>query len=162
MAGEDVELGAVLGDGTPGDLDPPGLELVHEFLVGEGFGLVLVGDEFAEDGLDRGVGHGFPGGCLEARGEEVLHLEDALWGEHVLAGDGAADGGLVDADHLGDLNHGHGLEEGDAVFHEVALAFDDLLGDAGDGVLTLVDALDEEFPGADLLADVFADLAGGL
>jgi hypothetical protein len=161
VAGEDVQFGAVFGDGAASDLDAAGDELLDQFLVGEGFGTVLIGDELVEDGLHRGVGHGIAGGGLEAGGEEVFHVEHPLWGEHVLAGDGAADGGFVDADDFGDLDHGHGAEMGDAMFHEVALALHDFLGDAGDGVLALVDALDEEFPGADFFPDVFANLGRG-
>ena len=64
----------------------------------------------------------------------------------------------MDADDIGDLRHGHRFEVRDALVHEVALALDDLLPDVGDGLLPLVQALDEKFSGADFFADVILHL----
>jgi len=66
----------------------------------------------------------------------------------------------VDPDDFGDLDHGQGLEVSDAFLHEFALPIDDLGGDVADGLLALVEAFDEEFPGADLFADILANFGG--
>ena len=51
-----------------------------------------------------------------------------------------------------------GLRRRHAFFHELALAFHDLLADVQDRLLPLVQALDQKFSGADLFADVILHL----
>ena len=97
---------------------------------------------------------------VQAGGEEKSHFKHALRRLHVFAGHGAADGGFVDADDLGDLRHVHGLQMRDALFHELALAFHDFPRDVQDGLLALVEAFDEEFSGADFFANVILHLGG--
>ena len=62
------------------------------------------------------------------------------------------------AHDFGDLRHGHRLQVRDALLHEFALAFHDLLADVQNRLLPLVQALDEEFSGADFFADVILHL----
>ena len=50
------------------------------------------------------------------------------------------------------------LEMRDAFFHELALALDDFPADVRNGLLPLVQALDEKFSGADFFADVIFHL----
>ena len=68
---------------------------------------------------------------------------------HVFAGNGAGDGGFMHADGLGHLHHGQGFQVGDALFHEFPLALHDFVADVQNRLLTLVEALDEKFSGAD-------------
>ena len=85
---------------------------------------------------------------------------NALRRLHVFAGNRAADGGFMHADDFGNLHHRERLQKGDAFFHEVALTFNDFLGDVQDRLLALMQTLDQKFSGADFLADVIANLGG--
>ncbi len=78
----------------------------------------------------------------------------------VFVGDGAADGGLVHAHDVGDLRHGERAELVHALLEEVALDLEDLAGDALDGLLALLDGVDDELAGAHALAEVVALLLG--
>ena len=158
VAGEDAEGFAVFGDGAAGDADTAFGEEACDVFVAEGAGAVFGADEFCEGGFDASVGALFAVVGGEAGGEEVAHFADALRGGHVFTGDGAADGGFVDTDGIGDGGHVERAESGGAESHEVLLTFDDFFGDALDGLLALVDAADEEFAGADFVADVAADV----
>ena len=60
------------------------------------------------------------------------------------------------ADDVGDLGHRERLQLGHAFRKKLALVLDDLAGDALDGPLALLDRVDDEFPGAQLLAQVVA------
>ena len=60
-----------------------------------------------------------------------------------LFGDGAGDGGDVDAELVGHVDHGQRLEELGALVEELALGVDDGADDAQDRALALLDALDE-------------------
>jgi hypothetical protein len=155
VGGEDVEFGAVFGDGAAREGNAAFAQDFDDFLVGERFVGVFAGDEVLDGVFDAGVGHDFACRCLVAGGEEEFKVEEAVGGLDVFVGDGAADGGFVDADDFGDLIHGEGLEVGDAVVKEVALALYNFGGDVVDGLLALVEALDEEFSGADFFFEVF-------
>ena len=159
VARQDVQLGAVLGHGAAGDGDAALCEDFDDFLVAES-GLLVSSSltRSAMASLTLVLLIDSPLGGLVAGGEEIFHLEDALRRGDVFAGDGAADGGLVHADGLGDLHHGHRLEGGAAELEEILLPLDDLVGDVRDGLLALVDALDEEFAAADFVADVVLHL----
>ncbi|MEY2598792.1 MAG: hypothetical protein RLZZ142_1051 [Verrucomicrobiota bacterium] len=162
ITGEDVELRTVFGNGASGDGDAAFLECLNDFLVAEGVFPVLGLDEFSDLPFDTGVGEGFAVGRLVTRSEEVLHFEHAVGGGHVFSRDGAADGGFVDADGIGDLHHGHGAQGGGTHLEELALSGDDFVGDIGDGLLALVDAFDEELAAADFVADVVLDLVSAV
>ena len=79
---------------------------------------------FHTDVAQRVTGRG-----LIARREKIFHLENALGRGHVFAGHSAAHGGLVQADGIGDLSHGHRLEMRRAMIEEIALTRNDLLRD---------------------------------
>lgn len=150
VARKDVEFVAVLGNGAAGDGDALFLEDGDDFLIGKRFGRVFAFDELRNLFFDAGVAHRAATGGLEAGCEEILHLEQALWRLHVFVGDGAADGRLVDADDVGHLRHRQRFQVGDAFVEELDLTFDNDLGDVVNGLLALVDALDEELAGANL------------
>src|SRR5205823_5310036 len=90
---------------------------------------------------------------LNAGGEEILHLEQALRGLDILAGNGPAYGRFVHPHDLGYLNHGQWFEERDPLFHELALTAHDFTGDVENGLLALVQALDEKFSRANFFTD---------
>src|SRR5690606_14553795 len=92
------------------------------------------------------------------RGKEVAHLIDALWRLHVLAGNGATYGRFVHTHHLGNLVHVHRLEHRGTLLEELLLPFYYLDGDTVDGLLPLVDALDQELSTANLITDVILNL----
>jgi hypothetical protein len=160
VAGQDAEFLAVFGDGAPGDGDALLEQAGDELLVAERRGGVLHVDQVGDHLLHAGVGDGGAAVGLVAWGEEVLEVEDAVRRLDVLVGDGAADGGLVDTDDLGDLGHRERLEGGDPVLEELPLGVDDLAGDALDGALALLDGVDEELAGADALPEVLPLILG--
>ena len=100
-----------------------------------------------------------PVGGLIAGREKIFHLEHALRRGHVFAGDGAADGGLVHADRVGDLHHRHRFQLRRAVIEEIALPRNDLVRDVRNRLLALVDRFDQEFSASDFIADVILHFA---
>ena len=111
-----------------------------------------------EDGFfHAGVAHRFAGGGLITGREKVFHFENALRRSHVLAGNGAAHRGLVDANRIGDFTHGHRLQMRWAVLKKVALPRNDLVRDVGNRLLALVDRSDQEFAAPNFVADVIFD-----
>ena len=85
VRGQDIQLRSVLGDGAAGDDDAFYLEHADNFLVGERLRLVFIFEDIGDHVLDAGIGHAVAVGCLDAGGEEVLHLENTLRRLHVLA-----------------------------------------------------------------------------
>lgn len=164
MAGEDAEGFAVFGDGAAGDFDALLVEELGEFVVAQGLVLGLVFNEVGDGVFDAGVAEVVAGLGLHPMGEEEFHVEHAVGRGDVFASDGTADGGLVHADFLGHGGHVEGPEVVGAFLQELALVFEDLRGDAVNGLLPLVDGADEELAAADFVAHVVADLAvaGGL
>ena len=120
----------VFGHGPAGDADALFLEQpADDFLVGKRAAGVFPLEDLRDHVLHARVGEAVAVGGHDPGRKEIFHLEDSLGGLNVLARDGAADGRLMDPDHLGHLDHGQRLEEGHALLEEVALAVDDLLGD---------------------------------
>ena len=105
--------------------------------------------------LNTCVGNRLSVAALVAGREEELHVEDAVRRLDVLVGDGAADCGFVYSDYIGDLSHCAGPQLGDAFFEEIGLDLHDLVGDAFDRLLALLDGADEEFAGTHFLLNVF-------
>ena len=88
---------------------------------------VFLLENFGNHVLHAGVGHAVAAGGLDAGGEEIFHLENALRRLHVFAGNGAAHGRFMHAHDFGHLHHRQRFEEGHAFFHELALTFHDFL-----------------------------------
>lgn len=78
-----------------------------------------------------------------------------MGGADVFVGGGAADGGLVNADDLRDGVHGEGSEFCDAFFEKFALMDEEFAGDAFDGLLALLNGIDQEFSGAEAFEEKF-------
>src|SRR5579862_239038 len=154
IARQDIQFVPILGDRAPGDGYAARAQDFDDLLVAQRVLGVLFLDQVFDRALDARVAHRLAPRGLVAGREEILHLEDSLRRGDVLAGDGAADRRLMHADDLGDLHHRHRLEGDGASFEELLLPRDDLVRDVRDGLLPLVDALDEEFAAADFVADV--------
>ena len=56
MRWQDIQLGPVLGDGSAGNLNALLGENLHQVLVGERLGGILLFNQFAEHPLNAGVG----------------------------------------------------------------------------------------------------------
>ena len=82
-------------------------------------------------------------------------ISNMPWGvSHVFARDRAADGGFVHPHHFSHLRHGQGLRKATPFSMNSRWRLDYFVGDISDGRLALMQALDQEFAGADLLANV--------
>src|SRR6185437_15578979 len=150
---------AILGDGAAGDVDALLTQDGGDAVVGEGMAGVLGFDQ-ALDAAFEDEQRGFPAARpLHRFGEEVTQLEHALAGVDVLVGYGAAHRRGVHANLLGDLFDHHGFEEVQAEIEEVALALDDGVADAGDGVLALFEVAQELNGAGVALLDVAAGVA---
>ena len=89
-----------------------------------------------DDTIDPLIGH-------DAAVEEVLELEQALRGLHVLVRGDAADGRLVHVDVVADVAQRERAQEGQALVEEVALEVHEALGHAPQRALALLHALDQ-------------------
>ncbi len=77
--GQDSELVPVLGHGAAGDLDPVGLEEVHDRLIGEGPPFVFLFHELLDLGLNPPGADVLAAGRGQSAGEEELQRIDAAW-----------------------------------------------------------------------------------
>src|SRR5882672_7516180 len=153
-----LELLAVLGDRAARQLEALALQDADDLRVAQRLPRILLLDDLPDPLLDGHRRHRVAVRAGDAAVEEVLHLEHALWRVHVLVGDDAADGGLVHADVVGDVAQHQGAEVFDAVIQEVALEVDDARRDLVDGLLPLLDRLDQPERRAELVFDVGARL----
>jgi len=78
-------------------------------LIGKRAGGIFLLEDFSDHILHAGIGKTVAGGGLNAGGEE--YSSEQPCGFDVFARDGAADRGFVNADDLGDLDHGERLQE---------------------------------------------------
>ena len=124
-------------------------------MVAQWLGGIFDGHELLDHVFDAGIGNRFSVAALVAGSEEKLHIEDAVRGLNVFVCDGAADCRFVDADGVRNLSHRARAKLGHAFFEKVGLEFYDLVCDALDRLLALLDGADEKFAGAHFLLDVF-------
>src|SRR4029077_16541874 len=152
--GQDTHQPPVIGDRPPGDVDLFLAEQLGDVLVAEGLLRVLLGDDLPDLLLHTLRAHLRALPAAEARGEEVLELEGALRGVHVLARGRPADGRLVHADVVRDVLQDEWAEERHAALEELLLELHDARGDHVERPLPLMDRLDEPGGGPHLLLDV--------
>src|SRR5205085_2259355 len=95
-------------------------------------------------------------GAIDAFTEEVAQFEHTLWSVSVLVRHRATHGGGVNADFFGHLLDHHGLELIDTFFQEILLSSNDGVTDFGDGLLPLLDVLDQLNGALVALLDVIA------
>lgn len=156
----DVEDISVLCDGTTGDLDAFTFEQFDDLLIGEWIAWVFVGDHLLDLFLYRQARDVVSPVCgLQTGGKKELEFKDTLWSVNVFVGGDAADGGFVHADIFGDIAQDHGFEVFEAKVKEVALSFDDGVGDFVDGLLALVDGAQQPCGVAEFFLNEFFALA---
>src|SRR5579883_1611884 len=139
----DAHVLAVFRNRAASDLDALRLKDAGDLLVGQRPGGIFFFDQLLDAPLEdqqRGVAALGP---LHAFGEEVPQFEHALGRVGVLVGHRAADGGGMHADFFGHLLDHHGLQMIDALFQKLLLARHDGIADFHDGLLALLDVLDQ-------------------
>src|SRR5690606_41548976 len=103
VGGRDGKRLPVLCDGATGDIDALFLECPGNLAVAQGLARILARHQFLDQGADGGGGELAAFGGADMAGKEVLELENALGGMHVLLGCHPGDRGFVHADCLGDV-----------------------------------------------------------
>src|SRR5690348_3082964 len=161
MSARNAHVFAVFGDGAASDVDARIVKLLGELLIRERLGGVLFFNHFLDETLQSEQGHAAAFGAVHGFAKEGAELEHTLGSVGIFAGDGAADGGGVNTDFLSDFLDHHGLESIGAVIEKFALASNDGLADAKDGVLALLDVFHQLDGGGEAFLDVIADVAVG-
>src|SRR3974390_1125204 len=151
----------VLRNRAASDLNALRLKNVGDLLVGQRVGGVLLFDELLDAALEDEQRGAAAFGAVDALGEEVTQFENALRGVSVLVGYGAADGGRVHADLFRHFLDHHGLEVVDALVEEFTPASADGGAHAQNGLLALLDVLDELHGRLVTLFDVVAPVFFG-
>ena len=95
-------------------------------------------------------------GTVHALAEEVAQFEHSLRSVGILAGHGAAHGGRMHADFFRHLLDHHRLQLVDASFQEILLPGHDRVANLHDGLLALLDVLDQLDRALVALFDVIA------
>src|SRR5215211_3139350 len=162
IGGRDLQLFAVLGDGAPREHEPLALQDADDLRVAQRLARILRLDDLANPLLDRYRRDALAIGTADPAVEEVLHLEHALRRVHVLVRHDAADGRFVHADIVGNVAEHQWTEVLDAVIEEVLLEIDDAGGDLVNGLLTLLDGLDQPERRAELVLHISAGLVAVL
>ena len=155
VGGGDAQFLAVFGDGSAGQFDFLFRQKVDDFLITERLGRVFLSDDRSNAFLHTGVGNGIAVLTRIARGEKILEGESAMRGSQKLVGDCPGNRGLVNFDGFRDLGHGHGPKLGTPFLEEISLPVEDSPSDPFDGVLSLVDGIDQKLTCSHLITDVF-------
>ena len=100
----------------------------------------------------------FPADCGGKKETERHHAKRRA---HVLIGDGAADGGLVDPNLGGGIGHGEGAKGGGSFFEIVGLSSGDHFQKFLQGLLAPLKGLQEKAGGADPLLEIGTGLLVG-
>src|SRR5437660_5360562 len=143
MRARDAHVLPVFGDRAASDLDSLGLKNPGDLLVGQRTAGIFFIDELLDAALKDQQRSVAALGALYALAEEISQLEYALRSVGILAGHSTAYGGRMHADFFGHLLDHHGFQLIDTFFQELVLAGDDGVADLGDGLLALLDVLDE-------------------
>src|ERR1700722_3300531 len=150
---------AVLGYRAAGHLDALRLQDAGDLLVGERTAGIFFVDELFDAALENQQRSVAAFGPLHALAEKVAQLEHALRSVGIFAGYSAAYCGRMHADFFGHLLDHHGFQLVNASFQKILLARDDAITNLGDGLLALLDILDELDRA---LVTLFHVVAGGL
>ena len=156
----DLQLLAVFRDGPSRQDQALALQDADDLRVAQRLSLVLPFDDLLDAVLDRDRRHRLAVRAADATVEKELHLVHALGRVHVLVGDDPADRGLVHADVVGHVAQHQWPQVLDAVVHEVALEVDDAGRDLVDGLLALLNRLDEPQRRPELVLHVGACFVG--
>src|SRR5262249_39527230 len=139
---EDAHLLPVLRHGPPRDVDLLLREQLGDVLIAQRPASVLLGDDGSDALLHALCRHLLTVTAAQARGEEVLQLERALGGMHVLPCRRPAHRGLVHADVVRDVLEHERAQVRHALVQEVALELRDARRDHVERPLPLVDRFD--------------------
>src|SRR5215469_6825705 len=139
----DAHVFAVFGYGAAGHLNALRLQDAGDLLVGQRASGIFFLDEFFDTAFEDQERCAAALRSLHALAEEISQLEYALWRVGIFVGHSTAYRGRMHADFFGHLLDHHGFELIDTPFEEVLLAGDDGVADLGDGLLALLDILDE-------------------
>src|ERR1700686_2612630 len=139
----DAHVFAVFGYGAAGHLNALRLQDAGDLLVGQRAAGIFFFDEFLDAAFEDEQRCAAALGPLDALAEEVSQLEYALRCMRVFVGHSTAYRGRMHADFFGHLLDHHGFQLIDASFEEILLAGNDAITNFGDGLLALLDVLDE-------------------
>src|SRR3982074_31701 len=139
----DAHVFPVFGYGAARDLDALRLKDPGDLLVGQRAAGVFFFDQLFDAALQDQQRRVAALGALHALAEEVSQLEHALRRVGVLVGYGTTDGRRMHADFFGYLLDHHGFQLVDAALEKILLAGHDDVTDFGDGLLALLNILDE-------------------
>src|SRR5215207_11243869 len=162
IGGRDLQLFAVLRNRAPREHEPLALQDADDLRVAQRLARILRLDDLPDPLLDRHRRDALAVGAADPAVEEVLHLEHALWRVHVLVRHDAADRGFVHPDVVGHVAEHQRTEVLDPVIEEVLLEIDDAGRDLVNGLLTLLDRLDQPKRRAELVLHVSAGLVAVL
>src|SRR5579859_765456 len=157
----DAHVFAVFGNSAARNVNARVIQLLGNLFIGERLRSVFFFNHFFDETLEGEERHPAALGAIHGFAEEGAEFEDALRSVRVLAGDGAADRGRVHANFFGDFFNHHGLERVRAVIEIFALAGNDGLANAQDGVFALLDVFHQLDGRREALLDVVAHVAVG-
>src|SRR5436305_7885497 len=152
----DAHVFAVFGNRPPGHLDALRLQDPCDLLVGQGTAGIFFLDEFFDAALQDQQRRSTAFRSLHAFAEEVAQLEYALRCVSVLTGHGTAYRRRMHADFFSHLLDHHRFQLIDTSFEKLLLAGNDRVADLGDGLLALLNILDELDGALVALFDVIA------
>src|SRR5579864_1168190 len=152
----DAHVLPVFRNRAASDLDTLRLKDAGDLLVGQRSGWIFFFDELLDAALQDQQRRVAAFGALHAFGEEVPQFEYALRSVGIFIRHRAADGGRMHADFFSHLLDHHGLQLIDALFQKILLARNDGITDLHDGLLALLDILDELDGALVALFDVIA------
>src|ERR1700686_2728717 len=139
----DAHVFAVFGYGAAGHLNALRLQDAGDLLVGQRAAGIFFFDEFLDAAFEDEQRCAAALGPLDALAEEVSQLEYALRCMRVFVGHRTAYRGRMHAYFFGHLLDHHRFQLVDAPFEEILLAGNDAIANFGDGLLALLDVLDE-------------------
>lgn len=122
--------------------------------------MIFAPNNFGEDFFGASVGDGRLKivYATEGGGKEEAERDDAVRGADIFIGNGATDGGFVDANLACDFGHGEGSEGGGSLRKVVSLAVSDNFEKFLEGFLTSFEGLHEKACGSNSFFEIRAGL----
>src|SRR5262245_13613678 len=139
MTWQDIQFGAVFGDGTSRDRDTALAENLNNLIVAQRLIAILPLHQIEDSLFHAGITQRFAGSRLVARRKKVFHFENSLGRGHIFAGNCTTDRSLMYANRLRDFCHSHRLQIRWSMFKKIALPRNDLVRDVGNRLLALMD-----------------------
>src|ERR1700691_90998 len=133
-----AQIFAVLGYCAAGYVDALSLEHTGNQIIGQGLARIFFIDQLLDLAFEQHERGAASLRAMDAFREKEAQLKDALRSVHIFAGDGAADGGRMDANLFRNILDHHRFERVHATLEEFALAAHDRFAGSEDGVLALL------------------------